>query len=168
VLAPAPAPAGSREEDDTMAVRRFARVCRALGLGLAAVGIPVVVAGSALAASEDGAGEGTPARANYLKLHPDFIVNLHATGPETRFLLATIEVMSRNPGTVEAASAHLPALRHRLLMLLGEQQYPGIEKPDARRALRELALREVNEVIQAELGEDHALEGLFFSNFIVE
>jgi hypothetical protein len=53
-------------------------------------------------------------------------------------------------------------------MLLGEQQYPGIEKPDARRALRELALRGVNEVIQAELGEDHALEGLFFSNFIVE
>ena len=78
------------------------------------------------------------------------------------------EVMSRNPETITAAATHIPALRHQLLMLLGEQAYPAVTAPEAQQALREVALAEVNAVIRAELGEEHAFEGLYFSNFVVE
>ena len=116
------------------------------------------------AASEDAE---EPAAAGYLKLHPDFIVNLQSAG-KPRILLATVQVMSRDTATLEGASHHLPALRHHMLLLLGEQTYPHIREAEAQRELQGVALEALNGVLASEMGASHALEGVYFTNFIIE
>ena len=132
-------------------------VLHALGLAL----------GLALAPA-DATQNGQTGQAGYLKIHPDFVVNLKSSDGRDRFLLATIEVMSRDPRTLELAGNHLPAMRHNLLMLLGDQSYPDIGTPQAQAALQSEALAVVNEVVTRELGEDRSLEGLYFTNFVIE
>ncbi len=139
---------------------------RLLGLLLLIVVVALAATPTrAAAASEDP--EEEPAEAGYLKLHPDFIVNLRSTG-EPRVLLATIQVMSRDAATLAGAKHHLPALRHQVLLLLGDQSYPDIRSPDAQRELQGEALEALNGVIASEMGTGHTLEGLYFTNFIIE
>ena len=136
---------------------------RLLGALLIVVVALVAAPTSAPAASE----AEEPAQAGYLKLHPDFIVNLRSAG-KPRILLATVQVMSRDAVTLEGASHHLPALRHQMLLLLGEQVYPDIRDAEAQRALQGVALEALNGVLASEMGSSHALEGVYFTNFIIE
>ncbi len=140
-------------------------VGRLLGALLLIVMVALVAAPAPVPAASDDAEE--PAEAGYLKLHPDFIVNLRSAG-KPRILLATIQVMSRNAATLEGASHHLPALRHQMLLLLTEQAYPEIREADAQRALQGVALDALNGVLASEMGASHALEGVYFTNFIIE
>ncbi len=106
------------------------------------------------------------ADASYLRLHPDFVVNLQGSG-QSHFLLASIDVMSRDPDTIAAAKHHAAAIRHELVLLLSDQSYDLVKSVDGRQALQRAALSAVNDVLGRERVAG-SMEGLFFSSFVVE
>ena len=114
----------------------------------------------------EGATDENQREASYLKLHPDFIVNLQTVG-DVHFLLATIEVMSTDPEILELAAAHKAAIRHALLLLLGEQEYPDIKSLKARKSLQKKAVGVINTVLKKEPRKE-GIDGLFFTHFVIE
>jgi flagellar FliL protein len=129
-------------------------------LGLAILALSLDSAWPALAAEDD-----PPGQASYHKLHPDLIVNL--SGPEQGLLLVTVEVMSREPAILERVARHTPALRHALLLLLGDQEASAVKRVAGRERVRAEALATVNDVLEQE-SRGTAVEALYFTNFILE
>ena len=63
---------------------------------------------------------------------------------------------------------HLPALRHRVLLLLADQAYPDVRSVDLQRELRGAVLAVLNEFMEAELGPTRLFEAVYFTNFVIE
>lgn len=101
----------------------------------------------------------------YVKFHPDFIVNLKADRP--RFLMVTIQGMSRENDGIEAAKHHMPAIRHALLMLLSEQTVETVKSVADKKRLMEEALLRIQDVLVAETGTPN-IEAVFFTDFVLE
>lgn len=110
--------------------------------------------------------EGPKAPANYLALDPAFVVNL-ADADATRYLQTSVEVMARDPESIEAAKANMPAIRNSLLMLFSQKTAVELNDRDGREKLRELALAEVQKVLEAETG-DPGVEAVFFTSFVTQ
>ncbi|MCP5149450.1 MAG: flagellar basal body-associated FliL family protein [Chromatiales bacterium] len=141
--------------------------CRTVGRLLVGIAASLAIASTAGAATDKDAAQGAgPAQAEYLKLHPDFVVNVRGGG-RVRYLLATVQVMSRDAGILDAAKHHLPALRHELLLLLSEQTYDQLRGVESRKALQDAALTAVNGVLEREEASKQ-VEGLYFTNFVLE
>ena len=117
---------------------------------------------------DDGEGEGEGAKqpAKYLSLEPAFVVNL--AGPDAdRYLQVQVELMTRDPLAADAIKLHTPAIRDRLLLLFGTKTADELSAREGREALRQLALAEVQKVMQEETGED-AVEALYFTSFVTQ
>ena len=121
-------------------------------------------AGNASGSEEEGE-EPSHKEALYVKFHPDFIVNLRADRP--RFLMVTIQGMSRENDGIEAAQHHMPAIRHALLMLLSEQTADTIKTGADKKRLMDEALVRIQEVMVAETGTPN-IEAVFFTDFVLE
>ncbi len=119
---------------------------------------------AAMAAAEDEPKEEI-LEAQYLKLHPDLLVNIKGGGAQ--FLMVTAQVMSRGTAGVESVKRHKAAIRHHLLLLLSEQTYDTIKTVANKQELMRKALELIQKVLveESETGE---IEALFFTNFIVE
>ena len=66
----------------------------------------------------------------YVALDPPFVVNFEAE-QLVRFLQVTVQVMTRDPQTVELLKANDPVVRNDLLLLFANQKYDVVG--DARR-----------------------------------
>ena len=64
-----------------------------------------------------------------------------------RFLQVTVQVMSRDPETVEVVKANDPVVRNDLLLLLGNQHYETICSREGKEKLRLQALDTVRKVV---------------------
>ena len=115
--------------------------------------------------SEEEVEESGLKEALYVKFHPDFIVNLRADRP--RFLMVTIQSMSRENDGIEAAKHHMPAIRHTLLMLLSEQTAETVKSSADKKRLMDEALVRIQEVMVAETG-DPGIEAVLFTDFVLE
>ena len=115
--------------------------------------------------AEEESEETTQKEALYVKFHPDFIVNLRADRP--RFLMVTIQGMSRENDGIEAAKHHMPAIRHALLMLLSEQTVETIKSVADKKRLMDEALLRIQDVMVAETGIP-SIEAVFFTDFVLE
>lgn len=108
-----------------------------------------------------------PAPAVYYKLEPAFVVNFEAE-QLVRFLQVTVEVMSRDPVTVELIKQHDPVIRNDLLMLLGNQTYDVISKSEGKEALRVAALEAVRKIVGREGGDAAKVEAVYFTSFVMQ
>ena len=104
--------------------------------------------------------------AQYVSLDPAFIVNLDA-GNEPRFLQVSVDVMGRNPKTLEQVAAHAPQIRSRLLMLMGQQAPAQLATREGKEALQRAVLDEVKAILLAETGAAE-IEAVFFSTFVMQ
>ena len=123
----------------------------------------VLVAFAAIG-TEEAANSGTK-EALYVKFHPDFIVSLKAERP--RFLMVTIQGMSRENKGIEAAKHHMPAIRHSLLMLLSEQTVDTVKTVTDKKRLMDEALVRIQQVLVAETGTPN-IEAVLFTDFVLE
>ena len=125
--------------------------------------------------SEDGGkdakgkkGEAKPKEpAQYVKLDPPFVVNFEAKGL-MRFLQVTVEVMTRDPETVELIKKNDPMIRNDLILLFGNQKYESISTREGKEQLRADALKVVAKVIGEEGGKAEKVEQLFFTSFVMQ
>ncbi len=108
-----------------------------------------------------------PAQALFYKLDPAFVVNFEAE-QLVRFLQVTIEVMTRDPLTVEYLKKHDPVIRNDLLLLLSNQQYTALATAQGKEQLRARALAAVRAVAAREGGEPKKIEAVYFTSFVMQ
>jgi flagellar FliL protein len=103
----------------------------------------------------------------YLALDPPFVVNFQAD-QVVRFLQVSIEVMSRDPKTLDLLKANDPVVRNDLLMLLGNQKYATIASPEGKEQLRANALTVVRKDLAQAGGDPKRLEAVYFTSFVMQ
>ena len=103
----------------------------------------------------------------YLALDPPFVVNFQAD-QLVRFLQVTVEVMSRDPKTLDLLKANDPVLRNDLLILLANQKYAVISTPAGKEQLRADALAAIRKDLVQAGGDPKLVEAVYFTSFVMQ
>jgi flagellar protein FliL len=103
----------------------------------------------------------------YVALDPPFVVNFEAE-QLVRFLQVTVQVMSRDPITVELIKTNDPVVRNDLLLLLGNQNYETISSREGKEMLRGQALESVRKVVKGAGGKPEHVEAVYFTSFVMQ
>ncbi len=127
------------------------------------VAMLMLLLSTGLHAAEDGA---KPAEAEYYKLRPDLVANLQSRG-RPHFLMLTAQVMSRGSDGIKAAQYHTPALRHQILLLMGDQSANVLKTLEGKKKLQADILAIIQEVLTEETGEPQ-IEAVYFTDFVIE
>lgn len=115
----------------------------------------------------DSATASTPATpATYIALEPPFVVNLADPGGD-RYLQVEVQLMTRTAGLQEKLTLHMPMIRNRLLMLFSQQTVDGVRSREAKEALQQSALEEIQAVLVAETGSG-GVDAVFFTSFVTQ
>ncbi len=85
-----------------------------------------------------------------------------------RFLQVTIEIMTRDPATIDLINKNDPMIRNDLIMLFANQHYEDLSTREGKEKLREEALKVVAGVINAEGGNGSKVEQLYFTSFVMQ
>lgn len=124
-------------------------------------------------AGEAAAGEAKPAKpakqgpAQYFALEPAFVVNLNGPPTGPRYLQVEVQLMTRDPASLQALQTHAPAIRARLLMLFSQVEPSQIADRAGKEKLQASALEEVQKLMTAETGAN-AAEELLFTSFVTQ
>jgi flagellar FliL protein len=117
------------------------------------------------AAAEEAKSATAPAL--YVPLDPPFVVNFEAE-QLVRFLQVTVQVMSRDPATIDLIKANDPVVRNDLLLLLGNQNYATISSREGKEKLRQQALEAVRKVVTNAGGKASKVEAIYFTSFVMQ
>jgi flagellar FliL protein len=103
---------------------------------------------------------------SYVKLSPAFVVNIQrGTGP--RFLQVKAEVLVTSKEDAEAIKTHMAPIRHTMIMTLSDQDGRTIRNTETREQLR-IQAEEALKAILTEMNGKPTIEGLFFTNYVVQ
>jgi flagellar protein FliL len=119
------------------------------------------------AAAAEKAKEAEKTPALYVALDPPFVVNFEAE-QLVRFLQVTVQVMSRDPATVELIKTNDPVVRNDLLLLLGNQSYQTISSREGKEKLRLQSLDAVRKVVTSAGGKAEKVEAIYFTSFVMQ
>jgi flagellar FliL protein len=103
----------------------------------------------------------------YVALDPPFVVNFEAE-QLVRFLQVTVQVMSRDPLTIDVIKANDPVVRNDLLLLLGNQNYATISSREGKEKLRLQSLDAVRKVVTGAGGKADQVEAVYFTSFVMQ
>ncbi len=137
-----------------------------LGGGGAAAYFLLIAPDPKAAAAAD-AKDAEKAPALYVALDPPFVVNFEAE-QLVRFLQVTVQVMSRDPATVDLIKSNDPVVRNDLLLLLGNQSYATISSREGKEKLRQQALEAVRKVVTNAGGKAAKVEAIYFTSFVMQ
>lgn len=104
--------------------------------------------------------------AQYVVLKPEFVVSFQV-GPRQRFLQASIEVMTRKQGVVDALTLHEPMVRNDIIRIIGEQDFNQLRTAEGRIALQQQLLKHLGTIMKRESGVD-GVEAVLFTNFVMQ
>jgi flagellar FliL protein len=103
----------------------------------------------------------------YVALDPPFVVNFDGE-QVVRFLQITVQVMTRDPATVELLKANDPVVRNDLLLLFGNQKYEVVSERAGKEKLRSDALAAIRHVVQGAGGKPERVEQVYFTSFVMQ
>ena len=103
----------------------------------------------------------------YLALDPAFVVNFQAN-QLVRFLQVSVEVMSRDPKSLELLKANDPVLRNDLLILFGNQEYATLATPAGKEQLRAAALAVIRKDLAQAGGDPKRVAAVYFTSFVMQ
>jgi flagellar protein FliL len=103
----------------------------------------------------------------YLALDPPFVVNFDPD-QAARFLQITVQLMSRDPATIELLKGNDPAVRNELLLLFGNQKYATLATRAGKEALRDQTLESVRKIIGGAGGHPERVEAVYFTSFVMQ
>jgi len=116
------------------------------------------------AASEAKQEEKKKAPPLYYKLSPSLIANVHG---KASYVRCNVQLMTRDEEHLEKITHHTPALRHELLLLLGDQDGQKLKAPKGKEKLRKAALKGVRKTMESITG-DPMVEDLYFTSYFVQ
>lgn len=104
----------------------------------------------------------------YIAMEPPFVTHIGQPGSKVTYLKASVSLRVASAGAEPALQAHMPRLRHELVMLFGEQTdaqpLTGVE---GQQALREEATTRINRVLE-EQQTGERITGVLFTEFVVQ
>jgi flagellar protein FliL len=103
----------------------------------------------------------------YVALDPPFVVNFEGE-QLVRFLQITVQVMTRDPATVELLKANDPVVRNDLLLLFANQKYDVVAARAGKEKLRADALAAIRQVVEAGGGAPAHIEQVYFTSFVMQ
>lgn len=101
----------------------------------------------------------------YSRIPPDILVNLRGSGGH--YLMVTAEIQTSRQADIDNALYHAAAIRHHMLMSMGEVAYRDALSPEGRVRLGEQSLAIVRRVLDEETG-DNDVRAVLFSSYLVE
>jgi flagellar protein FliL len=162
---PVLAPAEEGAPTQAKSKRKLLIIAAAVALAAAAGGAFFFMHSGAKNAPEKKAVVVAPAL--YLALDPPFVVNFDSE-QTSRFLQVTVQLMSRDPATIELLKANDPVVRNNLLLLFGNQKFAELSTRAGKEGLRSQALASAREVIGAAGGHPEKLEAVYFTSFVMQ
>lgn len=131
--------------------------------------VPLLSAAIALTWSSSGiAGgdsEGAKPPSIYVSMHPHFLTNL-AGGK--KFVQIKAQAMVSNEATQTALRLHMPAVRHELLMLLGDMQAADLKGVKQKQQFLDNAVAVMREVLTTRRAEAADVEGMFITSMVIQ
>jgi flagellar FliL protein len=103
----------------------------------------------------------------YVALDPPFVVNFEGE-QIVRFLQVTVQVMTRDPLTVELLKSNDPVVRNDLLLLLANQKATTVATREGKEHLRSDALATIRHVIESAGGKSDRVEQVYFTSFVMQ
>jgi flagellar FliL protein len=103
----------------------------------------------------------------YVALDPPFVVNFEGE-QLVRFLQITVQVMTRDPATVELLKANDPVVRNDLLLLFANQKAEVVAARAGKEQLRSDALTAIRHVVEAGGGKPDHIEQVYFTSFVMQ
>lgn len=105
---------------------------------------------------------------DYIEMDPSFVTHVGEPGNKLTYLKASVTLRASKETTRPAVEAHMPKLRHELVMLFGEQtDADQLATGDGQAALREEAKQRINAVLEEQqTGEE--VTGVLFTEFVVQ
>jgi len=102
----------------------------------------------------------------YYELSPPFVVNLQTKEKRMRFLQVRLQVLG-SPDAIEKVQTHNAALRDVIITGLSSQTRETINTPKKKKELQEEIQSQVEGVLK-ELTGKRQIEGLYFTNFVIQ
>jgi len=103
----------------------------------------------------------------YVALDPPFVVNFEGE-QLVRFLQITVQVMTRDPATVEVLKGNDPVVRNDLLLLFANQKYDVVATRPGKEKLRADALTAIRHVVDSGGGKGDRVEQVYFTSFVMQ
>jgi flagellar FliL protein len=103
----------------------------------------------------------------YMALDPPFVVNFEAE-QQVRFLQITVQLMSRDPATIELLKSNDPVVRNDLLLLFTGQKYTVISTREGKEALRQQTLAAIRKIVGGSGGKPEKVEAVYFTSFVMQ
>ena len=103
----------------------------------------------------------------YQGIHPPLLINFTDERGKGRFLQISLELLTREPSVVEAIKTHTPVIRNNLILLYGDIQYADVSTRDGKARMLDMALAEINKVLEEQTGEQ-GVEAVYFTNLVVQ
>ena len=102
----------------------------------------------------------------YYELSPPFVVNLKTDERRMRFLQVRIQILG-SPDAITAVTKHNAPLRDIIITGLSSQTRESINTPKKKKALQVKIQKEVETLLE-ELTGVPQIEGLYFTNFVIQ
>ncbi len=102
----------------------------------------------------------------YLVFEAPFVVNF-INNNQIRYLQINVEVMARDQDVIDAITAHMPKIKNNFLVLFSDLDFEMITNAAGKQKLRELALKELREILKEE-GDKNDVEALYFTGFVMQ
>jgi flagellar FliL protein len=122
--------------------------------------------------AEHGEGEHAEVEEEHAELPPVFVpleiftVNLQPD-PDERFLQLEMSLQVATAEEEAKITGHMPAVRNRILMLLGSKEAGEILDTEGKQALIEEIIESVNEPF-SEKGKPQEVTGVFFTSYVIQ
>lgn len=121
---------------------------------------------SALAQEKEEPKEGEAPKVLYLDLVPALVGN-YGAGPKLKYFKADISLRVTGEDAKKSVEYHEPLIRNQLVMLFAQQTDESLSSVEGKEALRQEALKQVQQALNQEEGKP-LVEDLLFNNLIVQ
>ncbi|MBL7004836.1 MAG: flagellar basal body-associated FliL family protein [Gammaproteobacteria bacterium] len=120
---------------------------------------------SVMAADEEEAAK--TKKPSYVSLGKPMVLNLESKKKRIRFLQVSVDILVEDDDAKEAVTVHVPALRHKVIVLLSEQNVLDMKSPSKRNDIRKLITEQVQGLMDELSGNDD-IEDVLFSSFLIQ
>lgn len=101
-------------------------------------------------------------------MDPPFVTHVGDPGTKLTYLKAAVTIRASKETTRPAVEAHMPRLRHELVMLFGEQtDAEQLSSTEGQQSLREEATKRINAALE-EQQTGESITGVLFTEFVVQ
>jgi flagellar protein FliL len=105
----------------------------------------------------------------YHAVNTPFVVNFSDQSQgKVRYLQIKLKVMARSEKVIEAFKLHSPAIKHELLLLFYGQNYDSLNTSEGTKALQQLSLEKINELLSLDPTLEGNLEAVYFTKLIMQ